>query len=149
LMTAVQDKAISQQRGAVVGEPPPSDKVAVTEDGGTIPVWGDGSAIRAYTYMDDMVEGIYLLMHSDFEGPVNIGASEYVTVDELVATVIEVSGKKIHVQHVEGPVGMQARNSSKARIKSLGGEARVSPKEGIEYTYPWIKAQVRAASKTE
>jgi GDP-D-mannose 3',5'-epimerase len=121
----------------------------MAEDGGTIPVWGDGTAIRAYTYVDDLVEGVYLLMHSDLEGPVNIGGSEYVTVDELVQTVIGVSGKKIHVKYVEGPVGVQARNFSKERIHSLGWEAKVSLKEGIERTYPWIEMQVKIARQAE
>lgn len=117
-------------------------KVAEAEDGGIIKVWGDGTAIRAYTYVSDLVEGIYLLMHSGLEGPVNIGSSEYVTVDELVETVIEIAGKEIHKQYVEGPVGVQARNFSKARIHSLGWEAKVSLEEGIALTYPWIEAQV-------
>jgi GDP-D-mannose 3',5'-epimerase len=118
-------------------------KVAMAEDGGTIPVWGDGTAIRAYTYVDDLVEGVYMLMHSDLEGPTIIGSSQYVTVDELVEMVIEVAGKNIHKQYVEGPVGVQARNFSKARIKSLGWEAKVSLKEGIARTYAWIEAQVK------
>lgn len=119
-------------------------KVAMAEDGGTIPVWGDGTAIRAYTYVDDLVEGIYTLMQSDLKGPTNIGTDEYVTVDELVETVIDVSGKKIRVKYVEGPVGVQARNFSKARIKSLGWKAQVSLREGIERTYTWIEQQVKA-----
>ena len=120
-------------------------KVAMAEDGGIIPVWGDGTAIRAYTYVDDLVEGIYTLMQSDLEGPTNAGTDEYyVTVDELVQTVIAVSDKDIHMEHVEGPVGVQARKFSKARICSLGWEARVSLKEGIALTYPWIEAQVKA-----
>ncbi len=118
-------------------------KVAMAEDGGTIPVWGGGSAIRAYTYVDDLIAGVYLLMQSDLEGPTIIGGDEYVTVDELVQTVIDISGKEIHIQHVEGPVGVQARNFSKARIHSLGWEAKVSLKEGIARTYPWIEAQVK------
>jgi GDP-D-mannose 3',5'-epimerase len=117
-------------------------KVAMAEDGGTIPVWGDGTAIRAYTYVDDLVEGVYVLMQSDLEGPTIIGGDEYVTVEELVNTVIEVSGKEIHVKYVEGPVGVQARNFSKARIKSLGWEANTSLKEGIGHTYRWIEEQV-------
>jgi GDP-D-mannose 3',5'-epimerase len=117
-------------------------KVAMAENGGTIPVWGDGTAIRAYTYVDDLVEGVYMLMHSDLEGPTIIGSDEYVTVDELVQTVISVSGKEIQVKYVEGPVGVQARNFSKARIRSLGWEAKVSLKEGISRTYSWIRAQV-------
>jgi nucleoside-diphosphate-sugar epimerase len=117
-------------------------KVAMAEDGGTIPVWGDGTAIRAFTYVDDMVEGIYLLMHSDLEGPMNIGGEEYVTVNELVQTVINVSGKAIQVEHVEGPVGVQARNFDKGRIKSLGWEAETSLREGITKTYRWIEKQI-------
>jgi len=120
-------------------------KVAMAEDGGIIPVWGDGTAIRAYTYVDDLVEGVYMLMQSDLEGPTVIGGSEYVTVDELVNTVIEVSRKKIYKNYVEGPVGVQARNFSKARIKSLEWEAKVSLKEGIARTYAWIEVQVKRA----
>lgn len=118
-------------------------KVAMAEDGGTIPVWGDGSAIRAYTYVDDLVEGVYLLMQSDLEGPTNIGGEQYVTVDELVNTVIDVSGKEINIEHVEGPVGVRARNFSKAWIHSLGWEAKVRLREGIGYTYTWIETQVK------
>jgi GDP-D-mannose 3',5'-epimerase len=119
-------------------------KVAMAEDGGTIPVWGDGTAIRAYTYVDDLVDGVYTLVQSDLEGPANIGTEEYVSVAELVQAVIEASGKEIHIQYVEGPVGVQARNFSKARIRALGWEARTSLKEGIARTYAWIEAQVRA-----
>jgi len=120
-------------------------KVAEAEDAGTIEVWGDGTAIRVFTYVDDLVDGIYTLMQSDLEGPVNIGSDERVTVADLVRTVIEVSGKKLHVRYVPGPVGVHARNFSKARIESLGWEAKYSLKEGIARTYPWIEAQVRAA----
>ncbi len=118
-------------------------KIAEVEDGGTIEVWGSGSAVRSYTYVDDMVEGIFLLMQSDTRVPANIGCPQYVTVDELVATVAEVSGKKFNVRHVEGPVGVQSRNFSNARIYSLGWQARYSLKDGITRTYPWIEEQVK------
>ena len=118
-------------------------KVAEAEDGGTIEVWGDGSAIRSYTYVADMVEGIFLLMHSDLEGPVNIGCPQYVSVDELVQTVMQVSGKSIQIRHVKGPVGVQSRNFSNARIFSTGWQAKFMLKDGIAQTYPWIEAQVK------
>jgi len=118
-------------------------------DGGTIEVWGDGTAIRVFTYVDDLVNGIYKLTQSELEGPVNIGSDERVTVADLVRTVIEVSGERVKVKYVPGPVGVQARNFSKARIKSLGWEAKYSLKEGIARTYPWIEAQVKTARKTE
>jgi nucleoside-diphosphate-sugar epimerase len=118
-------------------------KVAEVEDGGTIEVWGDGTAIRSYTYVDDMVEGIYLLMHSNLDGPVNIGCPEYVSVNELVATVQEVAGKRVQVRHIEGPVGVQSRNFSNGRIYSTGWRARYFLKDGISRTYPWVDEQVK------
>ncbi|HVN55312.1 MAG TPA: NAD-dependent epimerase/dehydratase family protein [Anaerolineaceae bacterium] len=119
-------------------------KVAEAEDGGTIEVWGDGSAIRSYTYVDDMVDGIYRLMQSDLHGAANIGCPQYVTVDELVDTVARVAGKTIHIQHVAGPVGVHSRNFSNERIYSLGWRSRFSLEDGIRCTYPWIEAQVKA-----
>jgi len=120
-------------------------KVADAPDGGVIDVWGDGSAVRSYTHVSDMVGGIYLLMHSDLHGPVNIGCPEYVTVNELVATVADVAGKKIHIKYVEGPVGVHSRNFSNARIYSIGWQPKVFLREGIQRTYPWIDAQVKRA----
>jgi nucleoside-diphosphate-sugar epimerase len=120
-------------------------KVAEVADGGTIEVWGDGTAVRSYTYVDDMVDGIYRLMHSDLEGAVNIGCPEYVTVDELVAVVAEAAGKRINIRHIQGPVGVQSRNFSNARIESLGWSPQFFLKDGIALTYPWIESQVKAA----
>ena len=122
-----------------------SRKVAEVEDGGTIEVWGDGSAVRSYTYVDDMVDGIYALMQSDLLGAVNIGCPQYVTVDELVETVAKVAGKTIHIKHVEGPVGVQSRNFSNERIYSLGWQAKHYLKDGIARTYPWVEEQVKEA----
>jgi nucleoside-diphosphate-sugar epimerase len=118
-------------------------KVAETPDGGEIEVWGDGKAIRSYTYVDDMVDGIYRLTRSELEGPVNIGAPEYVTVDELALTVAAVAGKRIRIAHVDGPVGVRSRNFSHRRIESIGWSARFSLAEGIARTYPWVREQVR------
>ncbi|MCJ7680741.1 MAG: NAD-dependent epimerase/dehydratase family protein, partial [Candidatus Aminicenantes bacterium] len=112
-------------------------------DGGTIDVWGDGTAMRAYTYIDDLIDGIYRLMHSDLEDGVNIGRPEYVSVDELAQTIAAAAGKSIHIHHIEGPVGVSARNFRHDRISSLGWESRFSLNEGISRTYPWILDQVK------
>ncbi len=121
-------------------------KVAETPAGGTIEVWGDGTAMRAYTYVDDMVDGIVTLMSSDLEGGVNIGRREYVSVDQLALLVAEVAGKRIHLKHVDGPVGVRARNFLAPRMASIGWESRISLREGISRTYPWIASQVEAAA---
>jgi len=117
-------------------------KIAEVADGGTINIWGDGSAIRSYTYVDDLVDGIYRLMQSDLNGPVNIGCPEYVTVRQLVDTVAEVAGKRGAVKSVDGPVGVQSRNFSNRRIESTGWRSLFSLKDGISITYPWVKQQV-------
>ncbi len=118
-------------------------KVAEVNDGGTIEVWGDGTAIRSYTYVDDMVDGVYRLMHSTLEAPTNIGLPEYVSVQELVETVTSVAGKRVDVRYIPGPVGVKSRNFSNARIESIGWRPRFSLRDGIERTYPWIEQQVR------
>jgi nucleoside-diphosphate-sugar epimerase len=118
-------------------------KVAEAEDGGVIEVWGDGTAVRSYTFVDDLVDGIVRLMRSDLTVPANIGSPEYVSVRELVETVIAHSGKQIGIRYVPGPVGVQSRNFSNDRIYSLGWQARTSLREGIGVTYDWIAQQVR------
>lgn len=120
-------------------------KVAEAGDGGVIEVWGDGSAIRSYTHVDDMVDGIFRLMHSDLEGACNIGCPQYVTVDELATTVAKVAGKRIEIRHVKGPVGVHSRNFSNERIYSTGWKPQVILEDGIRRTYPWIKKQVAKA----
>ncbi len=123
-------------------------KVAEATDGGTIDVWGDGTAIRSYTYVDDMVDGIVRLTASSLTGPANIGSAEYVSVAELVRTVADVAAKAIRVRYVEGPVGVQSRNFSNERIYSVGWRPRYSLRDGIARTYPWVQAQVEAQSAT-
>ena len=122
-------------------------KVAETPDGGEIEAWGDGKAMRAYTYIDDLLDGIIRLMHSDLEDGVNIGRQEYVSVDELARTVAEVAGKRIRIKHVAGPVGVDARNFRNDRIASLGWISKISLQEGISRTYPWVRTQVEAKKK--
>jgi nucleoside-diphosphate-sugar epimerase len=75
---------------------------------------------------------------------IKLNAGQSLTRVDLERTVIEVVGKRLTVRYRPGPIGVWSRNFSKARIKSLGWEARVSLREGIARTYPWIEAQVRA-----
>ena len=118
-------------------------KIAEASYGGEIEVWGNGTAVRSYTYIDDMVDGIRRLMDSEIDKPTNIGNPEYVSVDELVKTVAKVAGKKIRIKHVEGPVGVKSRNFSNARIYTTGWRAKYPLAKGIKLTYCWIEEQVK------
>jgi nucleoside-diphosphate-sugar epimerase len=120
-------------------------KVAQAKEASNIEVWGDGRAVRSYTFITDMIAGIRLLMQSDLEGPVNIGSPEYVSVKELVDIVIAVAGKHLNIKWVKGPVGVESRNFSNERIQSIGWRPKVSLREGIQHLYVWIEEQVRKA----
>ena len=122
-------------------------KIAMSHSGDVIDCWGDGSASRCYTYIDDMVDGIYKLTQSDIEGPANIGSSEHVTVNQLIKTVAGIADKRINVKHVEGPVGVQYRAFTKEKIKQTGWEASHAFLEGIAYTYEWVEQQVKRSNE--
>lgn len=65
-------------------------KVAEALEGSEIEVWGDGQQTRSFLYIDECIEGVIRLMRSDFEGPVNIGSEERVTVNELAQYAIDI-----------------------------------------------------------
>ena len=118
-------------------------KVALTKDGGSIEVWGNGKAVRVFTFVNDLIGGIRALMKSSLSQPTNIGSDQYVTVDDLARIIINVSGKKsIKIKHVTGPVGVRSRNFSNKRIYTTGWRPKYSLKDGIAIHYPWVKAQV-------
>lgn len=108
----------------------------------TIEIWGDGTAVRNFIYVDDLVEAIYKLMHSGIESPVNIGTETNYSVNELVETIAKVADKEIKTKTVEGPIGVQSRNFSHDKIRSLGWKPKHTLLQGIKKTYPWIKKQI-------
>ncbi|CAN5894930.1 MAG: NAD-dependent epimerase/dehydratase family protein [Euzebyales bacterium] len=120
-------------------------KVAAVEDGGEIEIWGDGEQTRSFCYIDDCVEGIYRLMQSDYDQPLNLGTEEMVTINELARMVIRASGKHdISLSHIDGPQGVRGRNSDNSRLRDvLGWEPQVTLEDGLSETYRWIEKQVR------
>tara|TARA_B100000242_G_C42968224_1_gene449200 strand:- start:364 stop:1062 length:699 start_codon:yes stop_codon:yes gene_type:complete len=118
-------------------------KVALVENEGTIDIWGDGNQTRSFLYIDECVEGTIRLMRSDFEGPVNIGSEEMVTINELVDIVTRFSNKNIKINHIDGPLGVRGRNSDNNLIyKKLNWRPSEPLEDGIGKTYDWIKSQI-------
>jgi len=118
-----------------------SRKIVESVDG-TIEVWGDGSAVRSFVYIDDLVDGVRCLVDSDVSEPTNIGTRQYVSVKQLVDLVADAADKDITPVWVPGPVGVQSRNFSNDRIESLGYQPRFDLAAGLAETYPWIAGQV-------
>ena len=120
-------------------------KVAETEDGGVIEVWGDGLQTRSFLYIDECVDGVRRLMESDFLGPVNIGSEEMISINDFAKMIIDISGKNITITNIPGPEGVRGRNSDNDLIEQkLGWKPSQTLREGMEKTYNWINAQVEA-----
>ena len=120
-------------------------KIALARDGDAIEVWGDGKQARSYCYVDDCVEGIYRLMHSDIHEPINIGSDQLVTINEFIDIVSKIAGKKIKKRYdLTKPQGARGRNSDNTKIKKLlGWEPSVPLEEGVKQTYFWIEKQIK------
>ncbi|MDA0990798.1 MAG: NAD-dependent epimerase/dehydratase family protein [Verrucomicrobia bacterium] len=120
-------------------------KVAETPDGGSMEMWGDGKQTRSFLYVDECLEGVRRLMESDFMGPVNIGSEEMITINGLAEMAMAIAGKKITINHIDGPLGVRGRNSDNRLInKKLGWAPSAPLREGMTKTYKWIAAQVEA-----
>ena len=118
-------------------------KVAETPDGGEIEMWGDGTQTRSFLYIDECLEGVRRLMETDFIGPVNIGSDEMVSINQLAEIVMEIAGKKLRINHIDGPLGVRGRNSDNRLIQEkLGWVPNWSLHKGMELTYEWIAEQV-------
>jgi len=119
-------------------------KVAEAEEGGQIEVWGDGLQTRSFLYIDECLEAVERFMNSNFEGPVNIGSEEMISLNDLAKMVITISGKKLSIYNK--PVsyeGVRARCSDNRLIREKLGWAPAKPlSEGLEKTYRWIAAEV-------
>ncbi|WP_309753322.1 NAD-dependent epimerase/dehydratase family protein [Novosphingobium sp.] len=123
-------------------------KIAMTQSGGDVEVWGDGLQTRSFLYIDECVEGTLRLTRSDKTGPYNIGSDEMVTISGLVDMVSDVAAKPVGKRFVPGPTGVRGRNSDNRLIEAeLGWRPSEPLRDGLAKTYAWIEAQVLAQDK--
>ena len=117
-------------------------KVSDIVDGQEIEVWGDGQQTRSFLYIDECIDGILKLTRSDFEGPVNIGSEEMISINDFAQMIINISGKEIKVKNIEGPTGVRGRNSDNKLIQEKLNWSPSQPLyDGIKKTYEWIDKQ--------
>jgi GDP-L-fucose synthase len=108
-----------------------------------VKLWGDGSAMREFLYVDDLAEACHVCMQK-YDEPeiINVGTGEDITIKQLAETIADVIGYDRHINwDITKPNGTPRKVLNVDKIKSLGWEPKIGLREGIESTYKWYKTQ--------
>ncbi|HWB27868.1 MAG TPA: UDP-glucuronic acid decarboxylase family protein [Chitinophagaceae bacterium] len=113
--------------------------------GEDLTVFGDGSQTRSFCFVDDLVEGIYCLLLSDYTGPVNIGNPSEITIKQFAEEIIALTGtsQKIIYKPLPKDDPKQRQPDITLARKLLGWEPKVGRKEGLQITYEYFKTLSR------
>jgi len=109
--------------------------------GEDLTVFGDGSQTRSFCYVDDLVEGIVRLLHSDYSEPVNIGNPSEITISQFAEEIIKLTGTSQKVIYKDLPVDdpkQRQPDISKAR-SLLNWEPKIDRAEGLKRTYAYFQ----------
>lgn len=110
--------------------------------GEDLTVFGDGSQTRSFCYVDDLIDGIYKLLLSDYIMPVNIGNPNEISLKEFAEEILALTGNKVKIIYKPLPVDdpkQRQPDITKART-ILGWEPKVGRKEGLKITYEYFKS---------
>jgi len=110
--------------------------------GEDLTIFGDGSQTRSFCYVDDLVEGIYRLLLSDYAQPVNIGNPSEITIRDFAEEIVKLTGTKQKVVYLDLPKDdpkQRQPDITKAR-EILKWEPKVSREEGLKITYEYFKS---------
>lgn len=106
-----------------------------------VEIWGDGTQMRSFLYVNDCVEGIKRLMASDIEEPVRIGSNEFVSVNQLVGILEKISGIRVRrVYNTSRPSGIERKPDEMPDIgPRLGWQPKVGLEEGMRRLHKWME----------
>lgn len=110
--------------------------------GEDLTVFGDGSQTRSFCYVDDLIEGIYRLLMSDYAQPVNIGNPDEITIKQFCEEIIKLTGTSQKIVYRELPQDdpkQRRPDITKARAL-LNWEPKVGRAEGLKITYEYFKS---------
>jgi dTDP-glucose 4,6-dehydratase len=110
--------------------------------GEDLTVFGDGSQTRSFCYVDDLVEGIYRLLLSDYQMPVNIGNPNEISLKDFAEEILALTGNKVKIIYKPLPVDdpkQRKPDITKAR-QLLGWEPKIDRKDGLRITYDYFKS---------
>ncbi|HEX4373568.1 MAG TPA: UDP-glucuronic acid decarboxylase family protein [Puia sp.] len=110
--------------------------------GEDLTVFGDGSQTRSFCYVDDLVDGIYRLLMSDYHMPVNVGNPDEISLKDFAEEVIALTGTNQKIIYKPLPVDdPKQRQPDITKAKSiLGWQPKVKRKEGLKITYDYFKS---------
>ncbi|MEO6682464.1 MAG: GDP-mannose 4,6-dehydratase, partial [Ginsengibacter sp.] len=110
--------------------------------GEDLTVFGDGSQTRSFCYVDDLIEGIYRLLMSDYSMPVNIGNPDQITLKEFAEEIITLTGtnQKITYKPLPQDDPKQRQPDISLAKKILNWEPTISRAEGLKITYEYFKS---------
>jgi nucleoside-diphosphate-sugar epimerase len=109
-----------------------------------IEIWGDGEQTRSFMYIDDCIRGTLMIMESDINGPINLGSTQMVSINQLVDIVEDIAGVTLERHYnLDAPKGVRGRNSDNSMILARLGWAPVTRLEaGLPPLFNWIKGQM-------
>ncbi|MBE0690903.1 MAG: SDR family oxidoreductase [Anaerolineae bacterium] len=114
--------------------------------GEALTVYGDGSQTRCFQYVDDLIEGIYRLLNSNFTDPVNVGTTQELSIAEFARVVNEITGNQAGIvfketERIKDDPQTRRPDNTRAR-EILGWEPKVPLSEGLPKTIEYFKQQV-------
>jgi dTDP-glucose 4,6-dehydratase len=109
--------------------------------GEDLTVFGDGSQTRSFCYVDDLIEGIVRLLHSDYASPVNIGNPSEITIKDFAEEIIQLTGTQQKIVYYPLPQDdpKQRQPDISLAKEILGWEPLVDRKDGLKITYDYFK----------
>jgi len=110
--------------------------------GEDLTIFGDGSQTRSFCYVDDLVEGIYRLLMSDYSSPVNIGNPDEITIKDFAEEIIKLTetNQKVIYKPLPKDDPTQRQPDITLARKLLGWEPKISRAEGLKITYEYFKS---------
>ncbi len=107
----------------------------------SLTVFGDGSQTRSFCYIDDMVEGIYKLLHSNYSKPMNLGNPEEITLIDLANEIIALGGKNNKIIFKPLPINdpIKRKPDITKAMSILNWKPKISRKEGLENTFNYFR----------